>query len=190
VRREPAGRPERFSGSQARPEVSADQRNAPHENAAVKRRKARRSASSDIAWSGGSRKGRAHPQGGPRGAAIRTSACRRFTALTRRDGARGWRGAPAQTNPKERTMQRTNKSRPTIKERRQQARSVRYRARTLAFCNALEFWQMCSVGACRRNHACRGDTHACFGRHWRRVPDDEFAMARDRIDERERLRGM
>ncbi len=77
----------------------------------------------------------------------------------------------------------------TPKQRKAQARRVRYHARSLAFCNSLQFWQECQIGACRRNHSCRGEPHACFTRHWRSVPEDEFAMARAEIHARqERMR--
>ena len=74
----------------------------------------------------------------------------------------------------------------TAKQRRTQAKIVRARARILAFCNTLAFWQICDVAACRRNHSCRGNAHACFTRHWRAVPDDELALVREYIDARRR----
>ena len=69
-------------------------------NAAVKRRKARRSA----LWTGGLRRSadRPDPRGGPRGAAFRTSAFRRFTPLTfvRGDGKEGQaRRPPKKSKP-------------------------------------------------------------------------------------------
>src|SRR5688572_8341572 len=73
-------------------------------------------------------------------------------------------------------------ARPTTKERKAQARSRRYKARTLEFCNGLEFWQRCHIGACRRSRSCRGEPHACFGRHWRSVPDHVMAFVRARIN--------
>ena len=76
----------------------------------------------------------------------------------------------------------------TPKQRKAQARRVRYDARSLAMCNILEFWQRCRIAACRRNHSCRGDMHACFTRHWRSVPDDFLAFARECLDEHEQSR--
>ena len=73
-------------------------------------------------------------------------------------------------------------ARQTPKQRKAQAKSVRANARLLAMCNGLEFWQVCPTGACRRNHACRGDQNACFTRHWALVPDDIKAFMRARID--------
>jgi hypothetical protein len=32
------------------------------------------------------------------------------------------------------------------------------------------FWAVCREGRCRRARACRGDVHACSGRHWPHVP--------------------
>lgn len=74
----------------------------------------------------------------------------------------------------------------TPKQRKAQAKIVRRNARCLAMCNSLEFWQRCHIGACRRNHSCRGDMHACFARHWRTVPDDIMVLTRARLDARER----
>jgi hypothetical protein len=67
----------------------------PKERAAARRREARRSAS----WTGSSLppEGPARPQGGPRGAAFRTSAFRRF-APSRLEGAKV-QGAPGAGHP-------------------------------------------------------------------------------------------
>ena len=76
---------------------------------------------------------------------------------------------------------RTKKSveRPTLKQRKAQARQVRHDARGLASCNGLRFWQRCKIGVCRRNQSCRGDNmHAYFMRHWRSVPEDVMVFVR------------
>ena len=44
--------------------------------------------------------------------------------------------------------------------------------------NALQFWRMCREDACRRNHACSGDMHECFQRHWAMNSQDEKAWLR------------
>ena len=92
------------------------------------------------------------PQGGPRGAAIRTSACRRFTALASRGaevlphGGARTRG-PAQRIARNNRTRRTDAkangaNRPRLTRRAQgRRRRVRHDARSLAMCNSLEFWQ-------------------------------------------------
>ena len=75
---------------------------------------------------------------------------------------------------------------PTPKQRKARERSVRLDARRLAICNSLEFWERCHVGACRRNHSCRGDTHACFARHWRTVTGDMTVFVHAELDARQR----
>jgi hypothetical protein len=76
---EPAGPPERVAPGGKRGPKSVRRPKAQHEIAAVKRRKARRPA----LWAGGSRTAFGTGPAARRatGAAIRTSACRRFTSL-------------------------------------------------------------------------------------------------------------
>ena len=50
-----------------------------------------------------------------------------------------------------------------------------------AQCNWLQFWRMCRTPLCRRNHACCGDMHACFERHWWPMPEDEKEYVRGAI---------
>ena len=45
-------------------------------------------------------------------------------------------------------------------------------------CNVLQFWRLCRTPVCRRNHACCGDMHACFERHWEQFPESGKAWFR------------
>jgi hypothetical protein len=46
------------------------------------------------------------------------------------------------------------------------------------FCTWLKFFIVCGKPRCRREHACCGDPHACFRRHWAIVPDEFKARLR------------
>ncbi|MEA3028040.1 MAG: hypothetical protein QOF91_3325 [Alphaproteobacteria bacterium] len=54
-------------------------------------------------------------------------------------------------------------------------------AQRRGFNNMLRFWRVCARPACRRNHTCSGDMHACFTRHWAMMAEDEKEWIRGAI---------